>query len=268
VLAQAFPPDLPNVRHVSINSPAAAELLRHRDLPSAVIPNVFDFDRPPNGDTAARAQLLREELRLRPDDLLFVQPTRVIPRKGIELAIELIARLGWPGTVLLITSPAGDEGFEYLDRLVQQARRLDVDLRYGADRFRPGNGPEDDRDHPAHSLVDAYVAADVITYPSLYEGFGNALVEAVYFGRLLVVNRYPVYEADIRPLGFRFVELDGVVTDQAVEELRRLLHDPVARATNARHNYALGHAHLSYERLARDLARLLEPHVDRASSTS
>lgn len=259
ILDEAFPPGLPNVTHVSINSPAADELHSRRGLVSAIVPNVFDFDQPYPSDGAARAVQLRVELGLAPDSLLVVQPTRVVPRKGIELAVELVARLERPDSVLLITSPAGDEGFEYLVRLEQQAERLGVDLRYGAERFRPNHSDAMNADlpEPAHSLVDAYLAADLITYPSFYEGFGNALVEAVYFGKPLVVNRYPVYDADIRPLGFRFVELDGRVTDEAVEQLRTLLADPERRAADAAHNLELGSRYLSYDRLADRLADLL-----------
>jgi mannosylglucosylglycerate synthase len=259
ILDQAFPPGLPNIAHVSINSLAADELHRRRGLVSEVIPNVFDFDQPHPNDGPARAVQLRAELRMPPDSLLVIQPTRVVPRKGIELAIELVARLDRPDAVLLITSPAGDEGFEYLVKLEQLAERLGVDLRYGAQRFRPNHNDSlnDDVPEPAHSLVDAYLAADLLTYPSYYEGFGNALVEAVFFGKPLVVNRYPVYEADIRPLGLRFVELDGAVTDEAVEHVRALLADPERRSADAAHNFALGREHLSYDRLARSLSALL-----------
>jgi mannosylglucosylglycerate synthase len=82
--------------------------------------------------------------------------------------------------------------------------------------------------HKIYSLWDAYPHADLITYPSLYEGFGNALLETIYFKRLAVVNRYPVYNADIKPLGFEFIEMDGFVDDQTVEDTKRLLKDPTA----------------------------------------
>ena len=259
VLDEAFPPDLPNVRHVSINSIAATELHTRRGLHSEVVPNVFDFDQPHPADGPARAVQLRAELALAPDSLLVVQPTRVVPRKGIELAIELVARLERPDAVMLITSPAGDEGYEYLLDLERLAERLGVDLRYVPERFRPNvnDALKEDLPEPAHSLVDAYLAADLITYPSLYEGFGNALVEAVFFGKPLLVNRYPVYEADIRPLGFRFVELDGAVDDEAVAQVREVLADPERRAADAAHNFELGRRHLSYARLARTLQPLL-----------
>src|SRR5688572_6112415 len=129
LLDEAFPPDLPNIRHVSINSLAADELLRRRGLRSMVVPNVFDFDQRQPSDADARGRTLRAELNLDDDGLLVVQPTRVVPRKGIELAIEAVARLAHPNAILLITSPAGDEGFEYLVRLEQLAHSLGVDMR-------------------------------------------------------------------------------------------------------------------------------------------
>ncbi|CAN5831470.1 glycosyltransferase family 4 protein [soil metagenome] len=260
ILEEAFPPSLPNVTHVSINSPAASELERRRGIASVVIPNVFNFEQPAPDDGPARAVQLRTELGLGPDSLLIVQPTRVVPRKGIELAVELVSRLERPEATLLITSPAGDEGYEYLVRLERLAERLGVNLRYAPERFRPNHNDALNQDvpEPAHSLVDAYIAADLITYPSFYEGFGNALVEAVFFGKPLVVNRYSVYEADIRPLGFRFVELDGAVTDEAVAQVRALLDDGERRAADAAHNFELGRRYLSYDRLARGLAELLD----------
>lgn len=257
VLAAAFPPDLPNVRHVSINSLAAAQLLARRGLRSVVVPNVFDFDQPrPTAARRARVRAqLRAELGMGAAGLLVVQPTRVVPRKGIELAIELVGRLRDPDAVLLITSPAGDEGTDYLVTLERLADRWNVRLRYAADRFAPDHVGK--RINPAHSLSDAYLAADLITYPSLYEGFGNALVEALFYGTPVVVNRYSVYDADIRPLGLRLIEIDGAVTDATVADVRDVLADPARRARDARHNFKIGRDHLGYDVLRAALATLL-----------
>jgi glycosyltransferase involved in cell wall biosynthesis len=253
LLESAFPPDLPNVRHVSINSIAARELRRRRGIASSVMPNVFDFRATrPRPRPAVRRQL-RQELGMDSRGLLVVQPTRVVPRKGIELAIELVGRLRDRHGVLLITSPAGDEGLDYLVELERLAERHGVRLRYAADRFAPDLEGKPLR--PAHSLHDAYLAADLITYPSLYEGYGNALVEAIYYGKPIVVNRYSVYDADIRPLGFRFIEISGSITAETVREVKRALADPHRQGRIARHNFALGHDHLSYELLQRRLTR-------------
>ena len=253
VLKDAFPPDLPNVRHVSINSLAAGQLRRRRGIASSAMPNVFDFStQRPRPRPAVRRQL-REELGMGKRGLLVVQPTRVVPRKGIELAIELVGRLRDRHSVLLITSPAGDEGLDYLVELERLAEHHGVRLSYAADRFAPDAEGKPLR--PAHSLHDAYLAADLITYPSLYEGYGNALVEAIYYGKPVVVNRYSVYNADIRPLGFRFIEISGAITPETVRQVREALADPRRQAAIARHNFELGRQHLSYDLLQRRLRR-------------
>jgi glycosyltransferase involved in cell wall biosynthesis len=198
---------------------------------------------------------MRAELGMNEHGLLVVQPTRVVPRKGIELAIELVGRLGDPDAVLLITSPAGDEGLDYLVELERQAEKAKVRLRYAADRFEPDL--EGKPVGPAHTLHDAYLAADLITYPSLYEGYGNALIEAIFYGKPVVVNRYSVYVADIAPLGLEFVEIDGEITDATVAEVRRAISDPERQARIAARNFEIARRRLSYKVLRRRLRRLL-----------
>jgi mannosylglucosylglycerate synthase len=257
LLDHAFPPDLPSIRHASINSPAAAELRRRRGLTSTVVPNVFDFDRPRPRPHPAVRRRMRSELGMDDAGLLVVQPTRVVPRKGIELAIELLGRLEDPNAILLITSPAGDEGLDYLVELERQAEDAGVRLRYAADRFEPDL--EGKPVGPAHTLHDAYLAADLITYPSLYEGFGNALIEAIFYGKPVVVNRYPVYVADIAPLGLKFIEIDGAVTDETVCEVRETLANPRMQARIAQRNFEIARQRLSYKVLRRRLRRLIDP---------
>jgi glycosyltransferase involved in cell wall biosynthesis len=255
VLDEAFPPDLETVKHVSINSLAADALRMRRGLESMVVPNVFDFERPRPRPHPAVRRRMREELGMNERGVLVVQPTRVVPRKGIELAIELVARLRDPEAILLITSPAGDEGLDYLVQLERLAEQSGVRLQYAADRFEPDL--EGKPVGPAHTLHDAYLAADLITYPSLYEGYGNALIEAIFYGKPVVVNRYPVYVADIASLGLEFIEIDGAITDDTVASVRRALTDNEYQARVAARNYEIAVRRLSYKVLRRRLRRLL-----------
>jgi glycosyltransferase involved in cell wall biosynthesis len=250
-----FPPALPGLRHAVINSAARRALRERRGLDSLLIPNVFDFDTPPPGIDEYNADF-RQAIGLAPDDWLILQPTRVIPRKGIELAIELVAALDDPRARLVITHRAGDEGFAYLEQLEAQARALGVDLRYVADQVDERRGTADGG-RKSYSLWDAYPHADFVAYPSLYEGFGNALLETIYFRRPALVNRYPVYAEDIGPLGFQFVEIDGRVTAEAVEQVRRWLDRPELAAPIVERNFQLGREHFSLATLAGRLAQIL-----------
>jgi glycosyltransferase involved in cell wall biosynthesis len=75
------------------------------------------------------------------------------------------------------------------------------------------------------SLWEVYQAADFITYPSLYEGFGNAFLEAIYFNKPILVNRYKIFVHDIEPKGFELVTMDGVLTGDVVKKIQKIVQD-------------------------------------------
>lgn len=254
LLDTTFPAQLPSIQHVTINSIARHRLKARRGIDSIVIPNVFDFATPPSGLDPYNRDF-RQALGLADDDLLILQPTRVIQRKGIELALELVARLDLPDPRVYVTHRADDEGLDYWHWLKREAGVLGVDLRLidhliGTERERADG-------HKIYTLWDAYPHADLVTYPSIYEGFGNALLEAVYFKRLTVVSRYPVYNADLGPLGFDFIEMDGFVDEQAVERTRHLLEAPEEAQAMAQKNYAIASEHFSLEVLEEKLRSVL-----------
>ncbi len=249
-----FPARLPTIRHVVINSIAQKRLLARRGIESVVIPNVFDYSTPPPGIDEYNRDF-RQAIGLREDDLFVLQPTRIIRRKGIEMAIELVHRLRTPCAKLVITHSATDEGLDYWRWLQSEARMMGVDMRLVDDLIRPERTMEDGQKR--YSLWDAYVHADFVTYPSMYEGFGNALLEAMYFKKLIVINRYPVYNADIRPLGFEFVELDGFVSEEAVEMTRELLAKPDVVRMMTEKNFEIARQHFSLEVLEEKLRQVL-----------
>ena len=232
-----FPPDLPGLRHLVIHSSARAELLRRRGIVAVLLPNVMDFEEEPvTGDGAA----YRAAAGLGPDDLLLLQPTRVVPRKGIETTLRLAAELADDRVKVVVSHHEGDEGFGYGRRLRELAERLGVDLRFAPARA-------DYEVDPARPLLaDAYAAADLVCYPSRYEGFGNALLEAFYHRRPVLVNRYPVYVQDIAPTGVECAEIDGGLSVEAVKRAARALEDPGVWRESAERNYQVGRGHFSY----------------------
>src|SRR5205823_9267022 len=88
-----------------------------------------------------------------------------------------------------------------------------------------------------YSLFDVYPHADLVTYPSFYEGFGNAFLEAIYFRKPVVVNTYAVYARDIGPLGFKAIEMTQLVSNQVVQQTREILRNKVLRDQWAEINY-------------------------------
>jgi glycosyltransferase involved in cell wall biosynthesis len=254
LLRKTFPPDLPSMRHVAINSLARRDLKFFCDLEAMVVPNVFDYDTPAPGFDDYNCDF-REAMGFSPYDWLFLQPTRVVARKGIDISFELLRRLREPRARLVISHQAGDEGMEYYRQLLHRAQAMNVEVHYLAGFIEENRVVHNGR--KAYTLWDVYPHADFVTYPTLYEGFGNALLEAIYFRKPVLINRYSVYVADIAPLGFDFVEVDGWVTDEALSGVRLLLDDPDRCRMLAEKNYELARRHFSYQVLADALEQLL-----------
>ncbi len=254
-LQAAFPPLLYGMEHVVINSMQQKELARRLGIPSQVVPNVLDFETPPSGVDEYNSDL-RREIGLNEDDWFILQPTRIVPRKGIEHAIELVHRLREPRAKLVISHPAGDEGDAYMAMLLDRIHDAGIDVRFISDRVGETRGRTADG-KKVYTLSDVYPHADLVTYPSHFEGFGNAFLEAIYFGRPVVVNTYAVYARDINPLGFKTVEMTQLVTREVVEQVRMILNDKECRESWAQTNYALGLKHFSYSVARRKLAARL-----------
>lgn len=250
LLDEAFPPRQPRIFHVCINTQQRAELLRRRGLSATVIPNTVEL-----GDVPVPPPTLRAELGLAGGELMVLQPTRVVPRKGIEHALELVRRLERPAR-LVITGAGGDEGHAYGRHVDVLGQLLGVEVVWAADRFAERRGRRADG-VPVYALDDAFAAADLVTYPSMVEGFGRAFLAAVRNRCLIVVNRYPVYELDLRPLGFKVVEMDGFVTEGTVAQALRALDEPATRARWAEHNLGLVRRHFSMDVLRRKLREVL-----------
>jgi mannosylglucosylglycerate synthase len=254
-LDMAFPPRLPNLMHTVINAAAQQQLSHRKGVGSLLIPNVFDFDQPPPPPDAYNHDV-RQELGLSEDDIFILQPTRIVPRKGIEHAIKLVAMLNDPRCKLVISHDAGDEGYEYKHMLEELAREEGVELRFIGDRVSEVR-QLDASGRKLYTLWDLYPHADLVTYPSTYEGFGNALLEAIYFRKPVVVNRYSIFVEDIEPKGFRFPLIDGFITKEVKQQVQRLLGDPVFRSQQVEHNYRVARRYYAYPVLRRSLRTLL-----------
>jgi glycosyltransferase involved in cell wall biosynthesis len=256
IIRFAFPPGLQQIQHVVINSLAGEEFSRRTGLSCRIIPNVMDFANPPDppDDYASR---FRKEIGLRDDDLLILQPTRVVARKGIEHSIELARRLAPDHAKLVITHASGDEGDAYAKRIREFAELMDVDVIF-ADAWisdKRGTGPDGRKLFTIH---DVYPQADLIAYPSTYEGFGNAFLEAIYFKCPIVCNRYAIYRTDIEPCGIRPILFDGFPTDETVKEIHRVLEDTRYRKDMVEHNYEAASRFFSYEVVEDELRLIMQ----------
>lgn len=255
LLRMAFPPTLPTISHVVINSFARRQLALRAGLSSDLIPNVMDFESPPP-EPDDYTWNLRKTMGIGESEVLVLQPTRIVPRKRIELAIDLVRRLG-RDAVLVISHSSGDEGTEYLRFLLDYAHSLHVHVILGDRSISHFRGTRPDG-QPIFSLADAYFNADLVTYPSVIEGFGNALLETLYFRRPIVVSDYEILHADILPKGFEVIRFDNFITDDTLDQVKDLLANPNKSEEMVAKNYNLGRRHYSFTTLERSITRLIE----------
>lgn len=256
-----FPLIAPNSVHAVINTNAGNTLKEKFDRSSVIVPNVMDFNVPFGKKNDKNVQL-PEYLGFEGNNLYLYQITRIVRRKGIEVAIKLVSELNDPGIKLVITGNyADDAGSAYYNELQDLVHDLKVSnqVRFAYHLFHnkglsPSNGDV------RFSLSDAYAHSTACTYFSTYEGFGNAFVEAVLARRPIFVNNYkPVFMPDIGSKGFKTVMLEeNNLTGQAIEEIGEIIYQPELARQIADYNFELGKKYFSYETLREKLEELIE----------
>lgn len=286
ILNTYYPPkDLEQMGHVVINHLAQKALLEKKGLEATVVPNVFDFYREGwqtddyNGD-------FRDYFGIAKNDIVMLQGTRVTNRKAIELAIDVVAemnKLKLEGKTLyngetfdqdsriVLLAVGLHEGLEgYEDKLRQYAKDLSVpfimdETVVATERSKAGG-------HKVYSLWDAYTGCDIISYPSIFEGWGNQFLEGLFAKKPMVIFEYTVYESDIKPFGFDVVSLgndykvdaNGLAkvaankVTAAAKECIQLLENKEAYNTMVEANFAKGKEHLSYKALSAILEGLIQ----------
>jgi glycosyltransferase involved in cell wall biosynthesis len=287
------PPADPRMRHVVINRLAQTALKTYRGLDATVVPNVFDFDQPPwRLDDYNRD--FRQTIGVSPNDLLFLQATRILDRKAVELAIDVVAELNrpehraqlqrmplhdgrafGPAARIVLVCAGYVEGIGlsggYHANLIAHANDKGVDIRWVGDIVKHSRGSVDGR--KLYSLWDSYAHADFVTYPSIWEGWGNQFIEAVFAKLPIVLFEYPVYLSDLKQHGFELVSLGSKIAGRdkrglvavepeilrgAAREIIRLLQDRAARQRAVEHNFRVARQHFSLQALEGILRGLLQ----------
>jgi len=248
ILEGYFPPLSSGISHTVINSIAKQALANRTGADATLLPNILDFESGPEGP--GEGSRYRAAAGIDENKTILLQPTRIIERKGIEHTIELAAALDTETVVVF--SHAADRDEAYWTKLVSLAGEKGVTTVYAP------VGPNVDS---TLDLPDAFAAADLVCFPSLVEGFGNALVECLFYRRPLFVNRYDVYVADIAPMGIEAIEMDGQLTPDVVAQVEFLLRSQRDQVMMAEHNYQVGLQHMSH-RVIRDRLLPLLGHGD------
>lgn len=259
IISDTFPPKNKHVKHAVINEFNQRYLKEQLDIDSLVVPNVMDFSAPyAKKDNYNRGLLNR--LGLDKKVIPLFQMTRIVKRKGILTALDLVHRLGDPNVKLVISGTwADDERLGYYKKLLNKIHKHNMqDSVVFAKHCISRQRSKTHEGKPVYSLSDAYAHATACTFFSHYEGFGNAFVESALAKRPIFVNNYePVYWPDIGSKGFRTVMIENdKLTDEAVSEIDTIIHNKKLCKEIGEHNFALGKKYFSYEVLEELLTEL------------
>ena len=287
-LEEYYPPKDDLISHVVINSIVQKELKARRNLDSVVIPNVFDFDEKLwNVDDYNKD--FREKLDIKDNDILMLQATRVTNRKAIELAIDVVGEMqkkenrkilekavlyngqSFKGDSRIILVLAGmvETADDYVERLKIRAKESNVELLFVNNLVEHSRCVKNN--DKIYSLWDTYVFADIITYPSIQEGWGNQFLEGLFAKKPMLVFEYDVYKENIKEKGFKVISLgdkheldkyglakvsEGVIK-RAAGECIKLLIDKDYRKKMVEENFRLGSEFLSLESLEKKLKSIV-----------
>jgi glycosyltransferase involved in cell wall biosynthesis len=272
------------VDHFVINSIAQKALQQRTGIQATRIGDYFDYSKPlPIVDDFNKT--LPTDLGIKENDLVVLQATRIVQRKAIENAIHFVHALEQKlktqtpvrihnklfsknnRVVLLLTNFVEADEEKYVAKLNSLAKRLNVTLIWAGDRFhneRKINGKK------TYSFWDGYLFADVVTYPSTWEGFGNQFLEAIFFQKLPIVFEYPVFVNDIKHEGYEYISLgkdvvqkDGLAIvpratiEKAVEETIEMLQEDQRLTDLLKQNTYIAQKHHDETLLRKDFRRLL-----------
>ncbi|MFO7882090.1 MAG: glycosyltransferase family 4 protein [Kosmotogaceae bacterium] len=274
--------------HVVINTIAQEVLKTKKDIDSVVIPNVFDFsDAEWNKDSFNND--LKKKLGIEKGDIVFLQATRIVERKAIELVLHVLKVFTEECFPYLVGSknPSGETinrrsrvhlvlpGFaekdssEYQQKLEALTKLMPFTTHFVKNLcLQERSFTEKEK---KYSLWDFYTIADFTTYPSILEGWGNQFLESVFAKKPVIVFEYPVLRKDILPKGFDVISLGDSFTvnkfldiyqvehkkaRKVAEKCMDLIRDPEQYRGMVEKNFKIGKENYSYENLQDMLKKL------------
>jgi glycosyltransferase involved in cell wall biosynthesis len=219
---------------ITISESGRQDVHRFFDMPlskiNVIVPGVDPIYRPCE---SIRVASFKEEQGINGRFILHVGTLQ--PRKNIPVLIDAFAQLADPNLKLVLV---GGKGWLFEDIFAQiKALNLEAQVRF------TGYVPDD-------ALPLWYSAADLFVFPSLYEGFGMPVVEAMACGTPVIAAHSASIPEAVGSAGQLF---DPTNASELAERMANVLND-LALSGKMR-QLGLEHArHFSWERAGRETA--------------
>ncbi len=200
-------------RIIAVSEGVKKELMQEYRIPFTditVIPNGVDLVRFNPANALQRKHLMRRKLNLADDDFVLIFVANEFKRKGLSYAIEALSNLNNARTKLLVV---GDDSADEFRRKAKRAGVAQHVLFIGA----------------VESVSDYYAASDVFVFPTSYEAFSLATLEAAASGLTLITTKVNGAEELVEHgiNGF-FIEQDP---DEIAQKIKTIMFDPILLKT-------------------------------------
>jgi glycosyltransferase involved in cell wall biosynthesis len=170
----------------------------------------------------------------------------------------------------IISLYQGDEPDENYIRIIRDTtEKYGIPLHLISDRVSSARGV-DEEGRRIYTSRDVLVNADIVTYLPVWEGFGNALLEATAAKVPIVTTTYLVYKTDIKMSGVENIEIRNiydesgklVIPDEAVDQVYHLITHPENRKELVEKNFAAVSREFGFDTLRSKLEHLLAHYSD------
>lgn len=231
-----------------------------------IAPNVMDFDNKPTLDEE-RIRKFREHFGIEEDDIFLLASVRPVERKRLEKTLAIAQEMYKAGQkpikiVFTHTGASGDEKSNYEIVRPDGTTEKVTYWEWIKDKARKTPGviiidagkeiAEEEGRANSFTLGEAYQASDAVIYTPDWEGWGNALGEAMYYSKPIIVTPYLVYTRDIKPKGARCIEVNPGLCwakpylQEKAAEIIKILSDSEKITEMVEHNYRIGQREFSY----------------------
>jgi glycosyltransferase-like protein len=167
-------------------------LAAEHGVPAGIVPNGVDVARFAGGSAQRAAELRRSVGAGRRPLVLAVGGLE--PRKGSDCLVRALAAVRRRSGLSPVLAVVGGHSFQdyraYRDAVLAELPSLGLHL--GRDVVEVGTVPDAD-------MPSWYRAADVLAFPSVKEGFGLAVLEAMSAGLPVVTSDLPVFREYLEP---------------------------------------------------------------------
>jgi len=258
------------LKHQVINSLARQELLKRRQIKAQLITDYFDFSqKQPKLDSFNKD--FKKTLGIGKDELIILHATRITNRKAVENAIlftKILQKKLKKPVCLLFPNFVEVDALAYFKKVKALAEKKDVKTIWAHEKFALKR--EEQNGIKKYSFWDSYLFADLVTYTSTWEGYGNQFVEAMFFKKLPIVFEYPVFEKDIKKDRYRYISLGNyarkrnglcfvprAVLKKAADKTIALLKNKKLVKKMVEKNFKIAKSRHDQSLLAKDLKTLL-----------